>query len=278
MSETQNIIRFLRLGGTNLAMGILGGFFDDAGTSKNDNYVCWGGFIGTLDQWTALDVEWGALLAQPYEPPSRALPPLRRFHLSPCVALDGDYAKYTRPESDRLQWRFRDVIIRSGVRGLAYSVDRVAYDKLVQGEAREFLGDAEQLCFGACIKDAYKTSLQEFPTATRLALIFDNVAQAGRKNRLSEMAERFWVFDQRGNNKVGLGFHFEDMATYTPLQAADIIATESAWDAKALLQGAPRRAHFSSFLKEVRAEGYCMGEAEILTTLESHGFKPSSSR
>jgi hypothetical protein len=251
---------------------VLQAFFDDAGTHDSAEVVVWGGFVGTDEQWFDLDEKWRAKLAIPFAKPELWKPPLSRFHLSPCAALDGEFKGYTRAESDSIQHDFRQIICDSGVVGISYSIDRPAYERLVTGDAQEFLGDAEQACFGACFNGAFAQSAKHFPAEDRLMIVFDWVTDAARQAKLRAVADR--VEQAPGSRPHIVGAYFGKVINNTPLQAADIIATENYWDAQAFLRDHNRipRPHFKHFLGNVQAEGQIMREQEIKHYMWKYGF------
>jgi hypothetical protein len=66
---------------------------------------------------------------------------------------------------------------------------------------------------------------------------------------------------------------FNPVKDFTPLQAADVIATENYWHAGGVIAGnEDPRPHFAHFLKQGHTNGYIMQEAEIFETLRRHGF------
>jgi hypothetical protein len=275
-SYLHDALSLSRLGGVELILA-LGAFFDDAGTHDDATVVVWAGFVGTADQWEALDVRWNALLDKPYEDPRFPHPPLRKFHLFDCQYHLGEFTDYSEPERDRLQRLFREIIADSGVVGIGYAVDRAAFNRIVTGDALAFFGDAESLAFGSCFQGALQQAREFFPQEIAMGIVFDRVAHKGRMDRLDELATRFALYDRKFGQlpQVG-GISFEEVVKYTALQAADIIATENAWAARAHMKGKPFRPHFRNFLEMVNADGFICGEEEIRDTLRRYGFTPAS--
>jgi len=270
-SEFRQLTRALGLRQGGLVL-VLTAYFDDAGTHKDAEVVVWGGFLGTDEQWGDLDIAWRARLATPFDKPEHAKPALPKFHLAECQARNGLFRDYKRPEADAIQHDFRQIIVDSGVVGISYCIDRLAYDRLVTGEAREFLGTAEQACFGACYKGAFQQAQKHFPQESEFAVVFDFVSDESRFADLRSIGERVEQEDDARPRLVGAGF--AKVIHTTPLQAADIIATENYWDAKAFLRDHERvsRAHFRHFLHRVHATGYIMREAEIKHYMWKYGF------
>jgi hypothetical protein len=268
-------IAALLLGGSRKGLIlVLQAYFDDAGTHKDARVVAWGGFIGLGSQWADLDDAWRAKLARPFDRPEHAKPPLKRFHLAECQALDGEFRGYTRTEADALQHDFREIISRCALVGVTFCVDRIAYDRLVMGEAREFLGDPEQACFGSCFGGALKQAKKYYPNEDRIALVFDYVTNMERQEKLRSVADR--VEQESGSKPHIVGAWFGKVIENTPLQAADILATENYWDALAFLKNHNRvpRPHFKHLLSSIECIGNIMREQEIRNYLTKYGFDP----
>lgn len=245
-------------------MLMLASYFDDAGTHNDSKMVVWGGFVGTAQQWADFDEAWQEKLSRPL--PGKA--PLTKFGLADCERHRGDFLRYSAAESDLLQNECRELIVQAGVIGLAYAVERAAWDRLVHGPARDFLGDAESICFSACFDGAIERARHLFPDDLMLSLHFDR----GRKSpKLDAIIDRVRQ-SYRGAPAI-VNISFNPVAAFPPLQAADIIATENYWHASGLLAGeANPRPHFAHFLERVKADGYLMQEPEILGTLKRYGY------
>lgn len=271
-SEFQQLTRALGLRQGGLVL-VLTAYFDDSGTHTSSDVVVWGGFIGTDEQWAAFDDKWRAKLARPFDRPEYTKPRLAKFHLADCHALKGEFRDYTRTESDSIQHDFRQIISEAGVIGVSYAIDRNAYDKLVTDpDAREFLGDAEQVCFGACFKGAFQKAQQHYPQEEKLLLVFDYVNDAKRVEKMKAFADRFDQLPESRPQIVSVGL--AKVIETTPLQAADILATENYWDARAWLADENRisRPHFRHFLNNIDCEGLIMREREIRHYMWKYGY------
>jgi len=250
-------------------------YFDDAGTHDDARVVVWGGFLGTVDQWAKLDAAWRARRDKPFDRPEHARPALSRFHLSHCAARRGEFEGYSQPESDSLQYEFRKIISDCGVVGVAYGIDRIAYDRIVvDEEARAFLGDAEQACFGSCFQGAYQQAKKHYPGETGIALVFDWITNPVRKSKLADITAR--VEQEPESEPKITGTFWGKSMLLMPLQAADIIATENYWAAQSFLDGRDHadRAHMAHFLRNIDCIGYVMREQEIRAYMRKYGFDP----
>ncbi len=249
---------------------VLGAYFDDAGTHANARVVSWGGFIGTSQQWSKLDKAWRARLANPITNTLTPKPPLSRFHLSPCKAMNGDYDGYSEANANSLRYDFRKIISESGVVGITYAIDVEAYGRLVKGDDLKYFGDAEQVCFGACFKGAYQQARRYYPTETRMALIFDRVAQADRRAKLETIAQR--VEEEEGGRPKFISATWGSMVDYPALQAADTLATENTWYAQEFLRdkNAKPDAHMQHLLSNIDCLGHIMREREIKHYMWKH--------
>jgi hypothetical protein len=245
-------------------MLMLAAYFDDAGTHDTSEMVVWGGFIGTATQWGNFDQAWRAKLMRPL--PGKA--PLFKFGLADCERHRGDFLTYSGAESDLVQNEFRELIVQAGVIGISYAVERAEWDRLVKGPARDFFGDAESICFSACFNAAVERAQHFFPEDRMLSLHFDR----GRKSPkldgiLDRVRKSYW-----GSPAI-VNLSYNRVVDCTPLQAADIIATENYWHASSLLAGnVDARPHFAHFLARVRSDGYLMQEPEVLNTLKMYGY------
>jgi Protein of unknown function (DUF3800) len=246
-------------------MLMLAAFFDDSGTHDASEVVVWGGFLGTAEQWVDFDKAWQRKMARPL--PGKA--PLVKFGLADCERHRGEFLEYSTAESDLLQNECRELIIRSGVIGLAWAVERSVWDRLASPAALELFGDAETVCFSACFNGAIERAKELFPNDLMLSLHFDR----GRKSPKLDA-----IVDQVTKNYRGapaiVNISFNPVKEFTPLQAADIIATENYWHAGAVISGNETpRPHFAHFLQRVgRTNGYILQEPEMLSTLKMHGL------
>lgn len=244
---------------------MLAAYFDDSGTHDDSSVVVWGGFLGTATQWSDFDEAWRAKLAAPL--PGKS--PLKKFSLADCNGRHGEFSGYSRAESDLVQNEFREIILQAGVVGLAYAIDRADWDKLVQGPARDLLGDAEVGSFSGCFNGVIAEAERLFPDELMLSLHFDR----GRKSPKLDA-----IIDKVTQNYHGapalVNMSFNRVVDFTPLQAADILATENYWQATSIVAGDHvLRPHFSHFLNRVKAtNGYLATENEIMDTLRRYGY------
>jgi hypothetical protein len=246
-------------------MPMLAAYFDDSGTHDDSKLVVWGGFIGTAEQWSGFDKAWRAKLARPL--PGK--PRLTKFGLADCEGHHGEFAGYSEAESDLLQNECRELIVQAGVIGLAYAVERESWDRLAKGEAREFLGgDAESACFGGCFNGAVERAVHFFPEDRMLSVHFDRGRKSPKLDALIDRVTKLY----RGSPAI-VNLSYNRVNDFSPLQAADIIATENYWHASSVIAGNDNpRPHFAHFLQRVRTDGYLMQEPEILSTLKKHGY------
>ncbi len=130
-------------------------YFDDSGTHDASEFVVWGGVLGGVEQIVDLDAKWLRLLSEPL--PGK--PAIKNFHLSHCVMGLGDFEAYNfeaynHAERDRVRYLFREAILDSRLMPVAFGVDVLAWDKYIQGDLRDHLGDAERGAYGMCLKAA----------------------------------------------------------------------------------------------------------------------------
>jgi hypothetical protein len=101
-----------------------------------------------------------------------------------------------------------------------------------------------------------------------LSLHFDR----GRKSpKLDSIVDR--VTKAYSGAPAIVNISFNPVKAFTPLQAADVIATENYWRAGQVIAGNNYpRPHFDHFLKRGHTTGYILQEAVIFQTLRRHGL------
>ena len=218
-----------------------------------------GGLIGTEQQWQAFDDRWRAKLKFPME----GKPPLKEFGLSDCYNSRNEFERYSRPESNFLTREFRQIIKESGVIGFAAAIDKIAWDELVTAERRQNMGPAENFCLTTCVRNALSAAKSQF-NDDEVALVYD----LGRKPVLPSRIEDFdW---SRGIECPQVSsFTWAKVGNVTPLQGADMIATESYWFAQAWIKDptAEPRIHFQDYVKSALGNGTLMTREIIMREL-----------
>jgi hypothetical protein len=226
-------------------------YFDDSGTHDTSDVVLLAGVFGNQFQWQYFSELWATKLADP----SPGKQPLTRFHMTECQTSRGEFAGWKRHETDFLVHELEQIIIRCGIWSHATAISRKAWDELIAGEFRDYVGDAE----GFCIRDVYIRTLDWCRTkaaGSELAFVFDD-----RPNREKENERIFRLFESfqtayKGTPKLtSLTFH--GSRETLPLQAADLIAWETYQHALDVLKNeatlaAPRRKQFAVLLNEGR--------------------------
>lgn len=235
---------------------MLAAYFDDAGTHRDSGAVVLAGVMATEAQWATFTARWQALLANPL--PGKS--PLEMFHLSNCRACVGEFRGYSRAESDAITRDFRQIMIESGLVSTASAVDRVAWDDLVTERVRDVLGDALQAAFVNCMDRAFAFAANHPQTQT-FSVHFD---QGIRTPKLVSIAEHYTL--HAGGKPWLRVVDFRSVGETPPLQAADMIATETYWHALDWIKdgaNASARAHFQRWIERELGEGLIMDRAEI---------------
>jgi Protein of unknown function (DUF3800) len=255
------------------AMALFRAYFDDSGTHRGSDVVVMGGLVGTDSQWEGFDAAWRAKLLAPL--PDK--PRLRKFHLSTCMAADREFENYKPVERQAVAGAFRDIIIDAKLASTASAVDRKAWDELVTGSIRELLGDALNVCFLHCINRAVEYARSWGAAGDQIAIVFDEGTKTDRLCRLIDIYRRQKLIEMNrglpGPEVVSITFGMVEK--FTPLQGADIIATESYWHALKSLDknSADLRPPFLHYLKNAQAEGLLFDRAAIITELQGRDAK-----
>ncbi|MGD0024349.1 MAG: DUF3800 domain-containing protein [Xanthobacteraceae bacterium] len=239
-------------------MALFRAYFDDSGTHGGSPVVVFGGLIGLDTQWEPFDAKWRAKLAAPL--PDK--PRLRKFHLSSCMAPDGEFRDYKPVERQAVAGEFRDIIIESGLGSTASAVDTVAWDELVVGPVRRFLGSALQPCFLHCLDRAMEYARAWGTEGDQIAVMFDKGTESDELHSLID--KYLW------NQSEIVSVTFGRVEKFTPLQGADVVATESYWQAQYWLGGntGNLRPPFDHYLKHAKAEGLIFDRQTIIEELK----------
>lgn len=247
-------------------LAMLKAYFDDSGTHAGSNVVVMGGLIGSITQWNAFEQEWRDKLAHPL----LGKPALRKWSTADCRARVGEFRDYDHhgAERDAVTRDFRKIIIDSELIGIASAIDQTAWDELVVGPARGVLGTALEACFTHCIAQTALIASTHPEAKDDIAIVFDQGIETERLNRITR-AYKSQLLDR---NLVSIAF--ADVGRILPLQAADMVATETYWYVHEWLNKrdqAQGRAHFQHYLANMRAQGMALGRAEIEADMKRRG-------
>jgi hypothetical protein len=249
---------------------MLRAYFDDAGTHAGAPVAVMGGLIGTVAQWERLEDAWGKRLAAPLHPDG-VKPRLGMFHMAACEAADGEFRDYKPVERQAVAQNFRDIIAGANLASTASGVDVAAWDDLVKGEARQFLGSAMEKSFINCLDRVCDFVFDnEDP---QVAVVFD---QGIESDRLHEVIDIYKKYNDRRVEFCSITFG-RVKAIY-PLQAADIIATQNYWLAQEYLgmrqTGKSVDISFRNKFKDKPSEGLILdreGIAQDISRRDSRG-------
>jgi hypothetical protein len=236
---------------------MLRAYFDDSGTHADSEVVAVGGLVGNVAQWMQFEREWSAKLADPLL--GYGKPPLQMFHLAHCNARNGEFAGYTDGECDAVTHDFRQIIIDSKLIATASMIDKRAWDELVVGPIRQWIGDAVDVCVENCLSEAIKIA-GAHPDGDMIAAVFDRGIWTQRIKNITDE----YTLDLASPRIVSVAF--SNVKDVLPLQGADISATENYWFGIKMLRGgigAQPRPHMRHYLENMFAEGFIIDRARI---------------
>jgi hypothetical protein len=209
---------------------MLQAYLDDSGTHTNGSHaVVIGGLIGAEPQWRTFDREWRAALKEPLS----GKPPIKKWASADCWARSGEFGGYSIEDKNAAFDRFRAIIAASGVVSIAVAVDRVAWDELVTGGYRTTLTSAEAVCLTGVVDKACKYA-STHPVGDKIAIYYDVGRQAPELERIAGLYK-----SRISYNPQVVSFSFLKVADATPLQGADMCATESYWHVKDYIKFGP---------------------------------------
>lgn len=198
---------------------MLTAYFDDSGTHTGGKHgpskiVLVAGIIGDENSLRVLDENWKKHLERPVEGLKDRL---NRFHMFDCYDSRGEFAGWTRTETDYFCKLLQDVIIQSGVAAYGIACARQDWDELITGDLRGVLGDAESYCITQCYVRAVRFA-NEHPDP-KITFVFDKrEPEVERRGRA--MAHAF------AQHHVLVGPEFLSSKDSFALQAADLYAWE----------------------------------------------------
>lgn len=241
---------------------MLTAYFDDSGTHRGSETVLMAGFWANTYQWDFLSQEWNKKL----QSPSPGKLPLSRFHMAECQAGDGEFGGWGRLATDFLVRELQDIIIKSGIYGIALMLNQAHWDALVTGELRNQLGDGEDTCIKGCFAKVL-IDARHFSTESEIEFIFDD---RPRKLNVSNRArEIFSGLSKAAKVKpIPVSINFASSRRLPPLQAADVMAWEFYQHASDFWSGRtsatkPLRSQLNRLVKPGRIKWYFMAKREI---------------
>jgi len=228
-------------------------YLDDTGTHQASPVVGVGGLVGTQAQWTDFDTRWKALLAEPVP----GAPSIKKWSSWDCRFGEGEFASYREADRDLATYRFRAVITESGVISASNMIDNIAWKGLVIPKFGPAMASAEATALFQVIERIRPWAAKE-PEGPEIAIYYDAGRNQGDVEKLAGL-----LTQARNPFPQIASFAFVPVVRATPLQGADMIATEAFWYAKDILKygdDAPMRPHFKAYL----ANNYARGDGQLL--------------
>ncbi len=194
-------------------MTLLKGYMDETGHSKDERqrFVGVAGLVALVEDWEASERKWKETLSVfkiPY------------FHMKDFANRRKHYENWSELKRKKLLGKLFRIIATTHPFPVGAIVSLDDY-RSFSAEDRELMGDPYHYCLMGCVyMPAWRT--ENASTDTRIAIIFSE--QSEFKNMAGLLLDDF-----KQNNTAGKRFdlpEFEDMKTFVPLQAADIVAYE----------------------------------------------------
>jgi hypothetical protein len=250
---------------------MLRAFFDDSGTHEGGRFgpskvVAVAGVFGTEGELRGLEDEWRKHLKRPLD---GTKPPLSRFHMTECQNSHGEFAGWSRTETDYFCHQLGTVIIESGVSAYGMACFRKDWDELITGDTRAILGDAEGNAVRNCFLKATAWA-QEFTFDPKMMFFLDDRPHRQRENRVV-----FNVFEMQALPPPELvGLSFVTSHDFPALQAADLIAWEFYQYAKDTLESGrielPKREQFRRIRRQMSVFDLQIARRESIQKIADH--------
>ena len=156
---------------------------------------------------------------------------ISRFHAYDCYQSNGEFAGWTRTETDYFRHQLRTLIIESGVAAYGIACVRKDYDELISGDLRGVLGSPEGYCINQCFVRSLRW-VQENTFDPKVTFVFDD-----RPSEVKRYAGA--VYDAFAKWTIApphlTGYAFLSSKALCPLQAADLVAWELYQNAKEIM-------------------------------------------
>jgi hypothetical protein len=224
--------------------------FDDSGTHTASDVVVVAGVLATEGRLACLERGWKRELEKPIEGRKRSL---KRFHMTDCFNGNGEYAGWSRTETDYHCHLLHELMIGNDISAYGVACSRKDYDEFVTGDLRDILGTPE----GFCIRNCFVRSLAWMDRTVfdpEVRFIFDNRTP-------SVMRDAKAVYDAY-ERIIGVenlrGISFESSSSTALLQAADLVAWEFYQHAKDVLAEGNipiKRAGFRRIARAIKFDG-----------------------
>jgi len=240
---------------------MLKAYLDDSGTHKGSPVIVLGALVGTPAQWEKFEIDWKIKLNSPV--PGK--PPLKAFHLSHCRNKHGEFSSYNNAEEDLVTKEFRDIIIEADLISIACVVDLKSWDNLVTDDVEAAIGDPLQKYLAGCIDEIIKHAIVH-PEGNEVSIIVD---QGIKNEKLDDLLLKYTP--PLGTPRI-VSYKFAPVQEFTPLQGADMAATESYWSAIEWIKNganAKARAHLEAYLASIKAEALILDRDAISEMIEN---------
>jgi uncharacterized protein DUF3800 len=229
---------------------MISAYFDDSGTHTASDVIVVAGVLATEGRLELLERGWKRELANPIEGRKR---PLKRFHMTDCFSSRGEYAGWSRTETDYHCRLLRELMIGNDISAYGVACSRKDYDEFIRGDLRDVLGTPE----GFCIRNCFVRSLAWMDRTVydpEIRFVFDDRPTPVKH----DAAAAYDAYERIIGIKNLRGISFEGSLSTILLQAADLVAWEFYQHAKDVLaegQIPIKRGGFNNLAREIKFDG-----------------------
>lgn len=212
---------------------VLFGYFDDSNTHAEARISCYGGLIGSAEQFQNLEKNWGEYLSVL----SQNGLEISRFHAAECKAKKGEFSKWSDLQVEEAFSSLENIILESGVGFFGLGIDQKQYEELSWGPVRKQYGSAADMCFAFLINFIEKTFRSGGKKAISIVFDQDSGQEDRKRNDFNVVTEHL------GKLNCNLDFvslTFVDSRKSYAVQAADL----TAWSLARILRGAQGEIRF----------------------------------
>jgi hypothetical protein len=192
---------------------MIAGYFDESGTSLNNQSIGVAGYFGSCSQWEKFNVEWEEMLSEFG---------LTEFHRTDIESRHNYVPGWTTADRDSVVKRAHKIIKEFTYIGVGNAVVKADFEEVFPPILKEFYGGAYGYCAFLCVARA-KAWHDNIKSKDAIAWVFEAGAKGANQFKIlmktlyadPEMRQAFRI--------GGWSFFGKDIL---PLQAADTIAYE----------------------------------------------------
>jgi len=203
-------------------------YLDESGTHRGSQAIVVAGFISNQSEWTSFSEEWKTALDEWQIP---------KFHMVDFAHNQGIFKSWSEQTRRERLNHLLGIIKRHTFSSIAFVIFKKSFDEIISEQARILCKTAYELASIGCYHNLSVHAKKRYIDG-HIAYVMES-GSLGREGlaRMHGLQSRYpeWVEDTRIKS-----LSFQDKQSFTPLQAADILAYEIYKDTERQFLGGER--------------------------------------